>query len=393
MEEFRFNWQLIGLLLVSGQGLLFLVVLLLQRRSNRRANLVLASLVALLLWHHVDFIINTSFWYQVFPYLYTPNYLSWFLFGPLVYLYIKYLLEPDYQPGLLVKLSFLPAVISAANYFGLYTMDTTTKVELIKRTAILNETELSTFFEPAIHGSIIFTGQLLVLSAALASCVYELRRAASLKGIDRDRQLSWNLRWLYFVVAAFTVAAMISNFYFRAIWVAPVLTLDTLYLYIAPLTVFLVILETRAFLQPETYTRLSAQEESVGKYLNSTLSDKELQQIVNRLQDHMAENSPYLQSDLRIAHLSRDLHIPVNHLSQAINQKLGKSFTELINQYRISEAQKILDADRSCEVNLLAVALEVGFNNKTSFLNAFKKNLEMSPSSYLRSLQQQNQSC
>ncbi len=83
------------------------------------------------------------------------------------------------------------------------------------------------------------------------------------------------------------------------------------------------------------------------------------------------------------------LDIPVNHLSQAINQHLGKSFTELVNEYRVLEAQKLLRQDVECEGNLLHVALEAGFNNKTSFLNAFKKNLQMSPSKYQKSLQQQ----
>lgn len=390
MEDFRLNWQLIGLLMVSGQALLFALILLLQRRGNRQANAVLSLLVLILLWHHLDFIINTSFWYQVFPYLYTPHYVSWFLLGPLVFLYIKYLLQPQYRMEVWVKLSFLPAAMAMVNYFGLYTMESGAKVEMIRQTVILNQSALGDFFEPVIQGSVVFTAQLLVFAIFLGAGIHALRQPRQSSSSPQQNEPDIRTRWLYFVLVTFAIAATVANFFMRAIWISPIQGLsDSIYLSIAPFTLFLVILETGAFLHPEVYTGVSVFSSLKGrveKYTNSSLNEEEVAAIVARLKNFMVSERPFLDSELRINRLSKELDVPVNHLSQVINQELNKNFSEFVNSYRVEEARKIIAAQKHCKLNLLEVALEVGFNNKTSFLNAFKKNLQMSPSSYKKSL-------
>jgi AraC-like DNA-binding protein len=108
-----------------------------------------------------------------------------------------------------------------------------------------------------------------------------------------------------------------------------------------------------------------------------------------KLKNFMLEHEPYLDEALRISSLSRQLDIPVNHLSQAINSQLQQNFFEFVNGYRVDTARRIIDRSDLSDLNLLDIAMESGFNNKTTFLNAFKKCLNMSPSAYKKSLQQQ----
>ena len=62
---------------------------------------------------------------------------------------------------------------------------------------------------------------------------------------------------------------------------------------------------------------------------------------------------------------------------------LGKSdfVLSLINKFRIQKAIELL---RSSSLPLIDVAIEVGFNNRQSFFNAFKKYTGVSPNEYRR---------
>jgi AraC-like DNA-binding protein len=74
-----------------------------------------------------------------------------------------------------------------------------------------------------------------------------------------------------------------------------------------------------------------------------------------------------------------------NHLSQVINAELNKSFFDFINEYRIAEAKRRLLDGRFEHYSILAIALEVGFNNKASFNRVFKKHTRMTPSDFVKS--------
>ncbi len=75
--------------------------------------------------------------------------------------------------------------------------------------------------------------------------------------------------------------------------------------------------------------------------------------------------------------------VSTHHLSQSINEILKLNFYELINRYRVEEAKNKIREET--EKSLLQVAFEVGFNNKASFNNAFKKHVGMTPSKYRQS--------
>ena len=68
-------------------------------------------------------------------------------------------------------------------------------------------------------------------------------------------------------------------------------------------------------------------------------------------------------------------------LSQIINEELNKNFYDLVNYYRIEEAKKLLVSVNG-ERTILDIAYDVGFNTKSSFNRAFKKQTRMTPSQF-----------
>jgi AraC-like DNA-binding protein len=90
----------------------------------------------------------------------------------------------------------------------------------------------------------------------------------------------------------------------------------------------------------------------------------------------------YREDGLSLKSLSHQLNIPDHYLSQLINEKLNKSFFDLINFYRVEEAKQMLLTEVGEKRNILDIAFEVGFNTKSAFNRAFKKHARMTPSQF-----------
>jgi len=69
-------------------------------------------------------------------------------------------------------------------------------------------------------------------------------------------------------------------------------------------------------------------------------------------------------------------------LSQVINENIGKSFFDFVNEYRVRETKKALADSRSEQFSILGIAMDAGFNSKSAFYTAFKKYTGMTPSQF-----------
>jgi AraC-like DNA-binding protein len=117
------------------------------------------------------------------------------------------------------------------------------------------------------------------------------------------------------------------------------------------------------------------------KYSKSGLEENDVEQFAKILETMMSVDKLYLENELRIQDLAKRLNVTINHLSQVINQYYQKNFSDFINSYRIGEAKRILE-DSGNNDTILAIAYEVGFNNKTTFNITFKRLTGFSPSEY-----------
>jgi len=124
-------------------------------------------------------------------------------------------------------------------------------------------------------------------------------------------------------------------------------------------------------------------EEKLPKYYHSKLEKTQASKNIIALNDFLKEENYFTNSDIRIGTIAKALDISNQHLSQSINQELGCSFREHLNGMRIEYAKSLIEKEKNQRVSLKEVAFDSGFNNKTSFANAFKKKDNMSPSQYL----------
>ena len=99
----------------------------------------------------------------------------------------------------------------------------------------------------------------------------------------------------------------------------------------------------------------------------------------------LEEDKIYLDSNLNEHCFAEALSLQPYLLSKLVNQHLGKSFSELINEYRIEEAKRLLLTDKGHRMTIYAVALDSGFRSESVFYVNFKKMTGMTPSQFKKS--------
>lgn len=120
---------------------------------------------------------------------------------------------------------------------------------------------------------------------------------------------------------------------------------------------------------------------NAAKYLRSGLKVEQIEPLKERLERHMKENKPYLDSNLKMETLAQQVNLQKSYLTQVLNEGLGKNFYQYVNEYRIDEAKRrLVDGDGGASI--LDIAYDCGFNSKATFNLAFKKFTGMTPSEY-----------
>ncbi len=118
------------------------------------------------------------------------------------------------------------------------------------------------------------------------------------------------------------------------------------------------------------------------KYQRSGLRPANSDALTQKLLTLMKEKKPYLEPELTILDVANQLHIPRHHLTQVLNEKLGRNFYTFINEYRVEEAKRLLLDPHNDNLTLLAIGYDAGFNSKSSFNTLFKQYTGLTPSEF-----------
>ena len=103
---------------------------------------------------------------------------------------------------------------------------------------------------------------------------------------------------------------------------------------------------------------------------------------ITRVTEFVGREKPFLDPNINIETLARQLSLPERTLSRILNQHFGKNFFEFINGYRIEEAKRLLSDPAKRDRNILDILAEAGFSSKSTFNAIFKKHVGQTPSQY-----------
>ena len=87
--------------------------------------------------------------------------------------------------------------------------------------------------------------------------------------------------------------------------------------------------------------------------------------------------------------MADDLQISRHKLSHIINSGQQKNFYKFINQFRVAEVKLMLTDPSYHHYSVLGIAMECGFNAKTSFNRIFKEETGLTPTEYKLALEKE----
>lgn len=113
-----------------------------------------------------------------------------------------------------------------------------------------------------------------------------------------------------------------------------------------------------------------------------TVSDRVLDELAARVRSAITEERMYGDEAISLARFARQLGEPPRLVSQAINRRLGMSFSDLLNSVRVDAARQLL-ADPGCRDRpVIDIAYAVGFRSKSNFHRNFKHQTGMTPGEF-----------
>jgi AraC-like DNA-binding protein len=115
--------------------------------------------------------------------------------------------------------------------------------------------------------------------------------------------------------------------------------------------------------------------------LATDLSGKEISRLNKRLQTLLDNNQIYNNPDLRLSDIALTMGTNRSYLSRLINDEMGTTFCELINDYRVRHAKSLLENSNE-EISLDEIASMSGFNSTSSFYRIFKEKTGLAPGKY-----------
>lgn len=371
--------QLIIFFLVFGvlQGILFSVFLI--RKKLHRGGYIFLLLYFLVLLLQVTLKLMSKGWLiENWHIVYELSYQLPFLYGPLIYLFTRQLLQRrpfEWQD----LVHFLPFTMIAFFFIvGFSNAD--------------SPLMLFPFFLAKFR--LLFQLVSLYLYHWLALQTWRDHR----KSVQRFSSIEHlKLEWLKkFVYTSFFVCLFIAVLNYFMVVFYPQLD------YVRPgflvLTLFIYWISYEALYHPEVFSvikgyaieRSSAADDlpklqvhmPEKKYRKSNLNEDEIVRIINNLSKLMDEQKPYLDATVNIDRLAGQLGTNRHHLSQVLNERLKKSFYDYINYYRVEEAKSMLTDPGRMNYKIASIAYDAGFNSLSTFNEVFRKATGVTPSQF-----------
>ncbi len=358
----------------------FIVVLLLTKKPKALTDKILAVWIAIIGIHLLGFYFNQLGYWKTYPHLVGTTAPLPLLHGPMLFLYTLYSLRYDRKMRLVDYLHFTPALAAflyMSNFFFFYTAEE-------KRMLDNGDIKDYMLFSIILLVAILISG----ITYAILSYRLTIKHKQKIENNFSYRE-GINIKWLRncilsigLVFLSATVIVLIRDafgfqFSFNADYIIYTILIGLVF-YIG----YFGIKQENIFTSKEHMENIGTDERGKSeKYKNSGMKSDLVAELYGKLLKVMEEEKPYLDPKLSLSGLAQILEISPNRLSQIINQEASVNFHDFVNNYRVEEF--IARTHKNKNFSLLALALDSGFNSKSSFNYIFKRQKGLSPSKYL----------
>jgi AraC-like DNA-binding protein len=303
-----------------------------------------------------------------------------FTYGPLLFLYVKFMTRPEKKFNWLSILHFIPFVIFLT-------------VSIIFRAQPLVD-DLRKFFVPDrfISLRIIYS-----FSFFLSVTIYSIlafidinRHQKNLMNLVSYTSGIITLNWLKIISISFYAAYFILFILGGINMLGNYIPFDPYFVIYGFITLFSFVYSFYGIKQPVIFgqdlksdSNFKTEQE---KYAKSGLKEEQANKYLKTLISFVEEKKPYLDRDLTIQDLSSMTSIPRHYITQILNEKHKKNFFTFINEYRVKEVIERYSDPKFSNYTILAIAFDAGFNSKTTFNSIFKNQTGLTPSEFREKL-------
>ena len=363
----KFSFFFVLLLLGILQGSIFIILLHRIKDKNKRANKFLSVFICLLVLTMMGRALIDSKLLRKLPnFLALPDAVI-YLYGPILYLYIKTLLSKFELTKRELLIHLIPIGLFLISEIPLF-LEETNSLYIFWRTY----TRVRFII---IEGSAIFLNILYLGLNIRLLLQYKKDTAKNLSFRQYPNYLTvimiligicliaWLFSYLSWVIGFYNP---LSIFGYGMIWL-------TLVFITYALAYF-------AMNQPELFKMPL----ELKKEKDSLLKDNELDLLKTQLKQLMQKEKPYLKPRLTLQELAKMLNVNTSILSNVINAEFKQNFNDFINDYRIEEFIKLSQKGTHENLTILGLAYEAGFNSKTTFNTKFKKKMGKTPFQFIK---------
>ncbi|MEE4213637.1 MAG: AraC family transcriptional regulator [Bacteroidales bacterium] len=320
-----------------------------------------------------------------------------FTYGPILYLYVKYMTEPTRRFKASNFLHFIPFVV----FFVVSVIFRSDKVF----TDLTGFLVADKYISLRIVYSVCFLLSITIYSTLTFITISRHQR--HLKDLVSYESGKITLNWLKIISISF-YAAFFILFIFGGINIfVSFIPFDPYYTVFIFIAIFSFVYSFYAIKQPvlagvligsedsklHKLKKLAAErqnDETAGsatknkkKYIRSGLNETQARKYLKSIIAYMEKEKPYLDRNLTIYDLSQQTGISRHHITQVLNDLHGRNFFTFINEYRVAEVISMMKDPAYKNYTLLAIAYDSGFNSKSTFNTIFKNITGLTPTQYL----------
>ena len=306
-----------------------------------------------------------------------------FTYGPLMFLYVKFMTNPDHKFNWVAILHFVPFV-------AFFIVSVVFRSQPVVR-------DLRSFF---VQDKLISLRIVYGISFFLSISIYSLltfieikRHQDNLKNLVSFTSGVITLNWLKILSISFYGSYFILFILGGLNMIGNMIPFDPYFVIFVFITLFSFVYSFYGIKQPLIFGEKLQQPEikkDTEKYSKSGLKEELANEYLETLISYMVENKPYLDRDLTIQDLSSLTGIPRHFITQVLNEKHKKNFFTFINEYRVKEVIQRFSDPKYNHYTILAIAFDAGFNSKATFNSIFKNQVGLTPSEYRDKISQKS---
>ena len=382
---FNYNSKSSVLLIAFFHAILFSYLLLKEGiREDKTHTKWLAAFIFLGGLYICPFMLGYANWYSMEGYrefLFFVPFQQLFLIGPVFFFYVKTLLNRNWQLTRKDFIHFLPAILYLIYSLIIFITDTLILTEFYFY-ADGKDKDLDFWYQMA--------GLISMLFYLFMSLKYYLSyRKLSLQEVSFADEIAF--RWIQHFIVAFSIILVLRVLFFilnpewgefgRKYWYYLCFSILLLYISVTGYsnTIKATIKRDAKLLDKLEPSENDKSDETKHESAETLVLDGWKEKIIHLFEAEYI----YKNANLTLTDLANLLNTNRNIISKTINQEFNMNFNDFVNKKRAEAIIEKLKKGEHAHNTLLGIALDCGFNSKSTFNRAFKKHTGTTPQQFI----------